>query len=143
MSIAPRRHSCRRKLQATSRQCRQHRCRLQTHHNIRRHTCPKPRVKRAFPKGLPASPLFTRVSGLPARKRPIDVGLRAVNLDNRASHPKVADSTQQATVEKTSIVFPSQPRPAASFHKATPQKFKSTASATSFRNPYSSPLTGA
>ena len=41
-----------------------------------RNTCPEPRVKRASPKGLPASPLFTRVSGLPARKRPIDAGFR-------------------------------------------------------------------
>ena len=31
-------------------------------------TCPEPRVKRAFPEGLPASPVFTRVSGRPIYK---------------------------------------------------------------------------
>ena len=53
-------------------------------------TCPEPHVKRAFPEGLPASPLFTRVSGQPIRKptiylgswpaagkRPIDKGYRS------------------------------------------------------------------
>ena len=48
----------------------------QTYDNNRQNTCPEPRVKWASPKGLPASPLFTRVSGLPARKRPIDAGFR-------------------------------------------------------------------
>ena len=33
----------------------------------RHHTCPKPRVKRASPEGLPASPVFMGVSSLPTR----------------------------------------------------------------------------
>ena len=34
----------------------------------------------------------TRVSCLPARKRPIDAGLRPADLDSRASHPEHANS---------------------------------------------------
>ena len=40
-----------------------HRWRPQPHHNIRHHTCPESRVKRASPEPLPASPLFTGVPG--------------------------------------------------------------------------------
>ncbi len=43
---------------------------------LRHHTCPEPRVKRAFPKTLSASPVFTGFSREPARKRPIDAGWR-------------------------------------------------------------------
>ena len=39
--------------------------------------CPEPRVKRAFPEGLPASPVFTGVPGRPAGKCPIDKGYRS------------------------------------------------------------------
>ena len=46
--------------------------------------CPEPRVKRAFPEGLLASPVFTRVSGQLAGKCPIDKGYRS----DRAGTPK-------------------------------------------------------
>ena len=39
--------------------------------------CPAARVKRASPEGLPASPMFTRVSSLPTGKCPIDKGYRS------------------------------------------------------------------
>ena len=39
-------------------------------------TCPAARVKRASSEKLPASPVFTRVSGLPIRKPSIYVGFR-------------------------------------------------------------------
>ena len=40
------------------------------------HTCPEPRVKRASPEHLPASPLFTGISGHAWLKRPFHAGLR-------------------------------------------------------------------
>ena len=39
-------------------------------------TCPEPHVKRTFPEGLPASPVFTRVSEWPIRKPTIYGGSR-------------------------------------------------------------------
>ena len=48
----------------------------QTYDNNRRNTCPEPRVKWAFPETLPASPLFTRVSGLPIFKPSVYVGFQ-------------------------------------------------------------------
>ena len=48
----------------------------QPRHNIRHHTYPEPRVKRASPEGLPASPLFTGTSSHPWLKRPFHAGFR-------------------------------------------------------------------
>ena len=48
----------------------------QTYDNNRQNTCPEPRVKRAFPETLPASPLFTGVSSLPIFKPTVYVGFQ-------------------------------------------------------------------
>ena len=41
--------------------------RFSNHNNAYHHTYLEPRVKRAFPKTLPASPVFTGTSSLPPR----------------------------------------------------------------------------
>ena len=68
-----------------------------------RRTCSPAHCLRGFPGSLSASPLFTRVSGLPAGKRPIDAGLRPVNSAGQASHPKDADSNSTTLSLKTSV----------------------------------------
>ena len=119
-----------------------------------RATYPQAHCLRAFPADLSASPLFTRVSGQPTRKRPIDAGLRPEDLDNRA-HLKGADSNSASHSKKRVVCLiavaiaanhKSAGRVPPAHHclfsyKATPQKFKSTTSIAPFHNPYSNPLT--
>ena len=52
--------------------------RLETGNNV----CPAARVKRAYPEGLPASPVFSWLSGLPIRKPTVYGRFRPVCLQS-------------------------------------------------------------
>ena len=82
-----------------------HRWRPQPHHNIRHHTCPEPRVKRAFPKTLPASPVFTGTSSLPPRQPSIYAGFRPPMAETPISRgfPANAHSTVCARFSARSV----------------------------------------
>jgi len=63
---------------------------------------------RGFPGSLPASPVFTRAPDLPARKRPMDAGLRAANSADRMPQIKPCSNLRN-TASATS--FCTEPRP--------------------------------
>ena len=69
--------------------------------------CPEVGVDWAFPGNLPASPLFTRVSGIPARQPSIDADFKAVmaEMPNPRGHQARQSDVAVMLLQFSGLVF--------------------------------------